>query len=123
MVECENMVTLHRLTITIKTISANLEDEKWLMSLCRDLASLSNLKVLKEGFARFEKQGATAFLVLLESHLAIHTWPEYELAYIDILSSREISKKDVKIINRYFAEKQPEITVIRAEIVCQEQLP
>lgn len=114
------MITLYRLTITIKTSVENLENERWLMNLCRELAHLTHLKILKEGFARFEKQGATAFLVLAQSHLAIHTWPEFKTASIDILSTKEINEKDIETIKEYLTEKQIEMATIYVETIQNE---
>lgn len=34
----------------------------------------------------FEPQGITAAVVLSESHIAIHTWPEHGVMFIDIAS-------------------------------------
>ena len=99
------MLKLYRVVITIKSSVKNLEDKEWLMNLCREIAKISGFNILSEGFSRFEKQGATAFLVLSQSHLSIHTWPEYEIAYIDILSNKEISNKELKKIEAYLNVK------------------
>lgn len=34
----------------------------------------------------FEPQGVTAAVVLSESHIAIHTWPEHGVLFVDIAS-------------------------------------
>lgn len=34
----------------------------------------------------FEPQGATAFAVLAESHLAVHTWPERDYVALDVFT-------------------------------------
>jgi len=43
-----------------------------------------------------EEQGITGFVILDESHLAIHTYPEKGKAYIDIFSCKEINEKVAK---------------------------
>lgn len=37
-----------------------------------------------ENFGFGENEGFTATLILAESHMSIHTWPEYNLATVDI---------------------------------------
>jgi len=87
-----------------------LENEDFLISLCRELAHIGRFTVLREGFVRFENQGFTAFLVLSESHLAIHTWPEHDIAFIDILSSKDISEEEVENMRKHLFENS--ITVL-----------
>lgn len=108
------MEMLSRIAIRIKAANENLEDTKWLLSLCRELARLSGLKVLKEDFVRFEKQGATAFLVLAQSHLSIHTWPEYELAHIDILSNKTITDSEISSMKDYLIKSKVEIVSFKS---------
>ena len=108
------MVTLHKLTITIKTTEKNLEDTKWLLSLCRNLARLSGLRVLKEDFARFEGRGVTAFLILAQSHLSIHTWPEYGLAYVDILSNKDITDEEIASMKDCLIKSEVEIVSFKS---------
>lgn len=64
------MVKLYRVKVTIKSSVKNLENEDWLINLCREIAKISEFNILSEGFSRFKKQGATAFLVLSQSHLS-----------------------------------------------------
>lgn len=47
-------------------------------------AKAANATILKTAFHRFNPQGVTAFLLLSESHISIHTWPELNKAAIDI---------------------------------------
>ncbi len=42
--------------------------------------------VLSESFHRFSPQGVSGVVVLAESHLFIHTWPEYGYAAADIFT-------------------------------------
>ena len=47
-----------------------------LRSLCIDAARDSGLTVVGDSFYQFEPQGVTGTVLLAESHIAIHTWPE-----------------------------------------------
>ena len=42
--------------------------------------------VLGESFHRFSPQGVSGVVVIAESHLSIHTWPEYGYAAVDVFT-------------------------------------
>ena len=42
--------------------------------------------VLGESFHRFNPQGVSGVVIIAESHLCIHTWPEYGYAAVDIFT-------------------------------------
>ncbi len=42
--------------------------------------------VVGESFHHFSPQGVTGILAIAESHISIHTWPEYGYAAADIFS-------------------------------------
>lgn len=50
-----------------------------------EAADACDAKVLQKNFHSFgEEQGITGMLLLAESHISIHTWPESHFAAIDI---------------------------------------
>lgn len=51
---------------------------------CIETIEHSGLKVIRDHFHQFEPEGATGILLLEESHLSIHTWPEHNSAAVDI---------------------------------------
>jgi len=55
-----------------------------LAALCRRVCKGAGLEVVAEAFHQFAGAGATGALVLAESHLAIHTWPELESVTLDL---------------------------------------
>lgn len=46
-------------------------------------ARVSGARVLSADFHRFDPQGVTGLLLLAESHLSVHTWPERGYAAVD----------------------------------------
>ena len=42
--------------------------------------------VLGESFHHFNPQGVSGVVVIAESHLSIHTWPEYGYAAVDVFT-------------------------------------
>jgi S-adenosylmethionine decarboxylase proenzyme len=55
-----------------------------LRALCVRLAEASAMAVVGDSFHQFEPQGVTGTVLLAESHLAIHTWPEHGFVTIDV---------------------------------------
>ena len=55
-----------------------------LAAVCRRACADAGLTVVAEAFHQFPAAGATGALVLAESHLAIHTWPELDAVTLDL---------------------------------------
>jgi S-adenosylmethionine decarboxylase len=55
-----------------------------LRALCMHAIKAADLTVVGESFHEFEPQGVTGTVLLAESHLAIHTWPEAGFATVDV---------------------------------------
>lgn len=51
---------------------------------CLDAVEASGLTIVGERFHQFDPQGVTGAVILAESHLAIHTWPEMGSVTIDV---------------------------------------
>lgn len=61
-----------------------LHDASALARLCREACATAGLEVVAAAFHQFPGAGATGALVLAESHLAIHTWPELDAVTLDL---------------------------------------
>lgn len=58
---------------------------EWLDALLRSAAQTANARVLHSHFHGFgDGQGVTGVVLLAESHISIHTWPECGFAAADI---------------------------------------
>ena len=55
-----------------------------LRALCLDATAASGLTVVGDAFHQFSPQGVTGTVLLAESHLAIHTWPEHGFVTVDV---------------------------------------
>jgi len=55
-----------------------------LRTMCIDAVTGAGLNVVGECFHQFEPQGVTGTVLLAESHLAIHTWPEHGFVSVDV---------------------------------------
>ena len=61
-----------------------LHDAGALAALCRRACVEAGLDVVAAAFHQFPRAGATGALVLAESHLAVHTWPELDAVTLDL---------------------------------------
>ncbi len=91
---------------------AILTDEPKLRSALRAGAQAGHATVLGEKFCVFANGAVTGVLVLAQSHLSIHTWPELSLANVDLLSYGRVRGDDV------LAEIQARLGVERAAVTC-----
>ncbi len=67
-----------------RTGARYLTDAGLLRQFCLDAIGQSGLTVLGELFHSFDGGGVTGAVVLAESHLAIHTWPELNSVTLDV---------------------------------------
>ena len=63
-----------------------LNDESFLRCTLNRAAKLANATVLNLMSNKFEPQGVTAIVLLAESHISIHTWPESNYSAVDIFT-------------------------------------
>jgi S-adenosylmethionine decarboxylase len=76
---------LHALDAWVRD-PAVLTDARRLREILRAGASAGGATVVGEEFCIFPNGAVTGVLVLAQSHLSIHTWPEFGLANVDLLS-------------------------------------
>ena len=75
---------------------AKLNNEKFLLDLLAKAAEIAGATILSKASHKFTPQGVTAFLLLAESHIAIHTWPEKACAAIDIFTCGAMKTEKAK---------------------------
>lgn len=73
-----------------------LDNEPHLVSGLKSISAQFGFNVLSFSSAKFEPVGVTAYLVLSESHMSIHTWPELQFAAVDFFSCRMPNIDDLK---------------------------
>jgi S-adenosylmethionine decarboxylase proenzyme len=55
-----------------------------LRAACIDAVTRAGLTIVGDRFHQFDPQGVTGAVILAESHLAVHTWPEMGSVTIDV---------------------------------------
>src|SRR5437868_1758541 len=90
-----------------------LNSRKLLKAASLAIAKDLKLTVVKTFIHKFEPHGLSLILVISESHLAIHTWPELSYMNVDILScSKETNLSKLSDVLKKEFEG--------AKIICQE---
>jgi S-adenosylmethionine decarboxylase proenzyme len=88
-----------------------------LRELCVNAARDAGLTVVGERFFQFEPQGVTGTVLLAESHIAIHTWPEAGFVSVDVyvcnLTTDNTAKAE-QVFRAIQAKLRPERTRFQA---------
>lgn len=63
-----------------------LDDLQGIEKAMLDAAIVSGATIVEKVFHRFSPHGVSGVVVIAESHLAIHTWPEYGYAAVDLFT-------------------------------------
>lgn len=66
-------------------------------------AKESRATLISHNFHKFSPYGVSGVVVIAESHIAIHTWPEYNYAAVDIFTCGDTI--DPWIIQEYLKER------------------
>ncbi|HYZ14981.1 MAG TPA: adenosylmethionine decarboxylase [Candidatus Acidoferrum sp.] len=63
--------------------AAKLTDVDAVREMMQNAARAANATIIESAFHRFQPQGVSGVVVIQESHLSIHTWPETGYAAMD----------------------------------------
>lgn len=69
--------------------AAALDDVAGIETHMNNAALACGATIVQSTFHRFEPWGVSGVVVISESHLAIHTWPEYGYASVDLYTCGE----------------------------------
>ena len=89
-----HQMTLHALDAWVREPSV-LTDALRLRAILRSGADAGGATVVGEEFFVFPNGAVTGVLLLAQSHLSIHTWPEFGLANVDLLSYGHVRGEEV----------------------------
>ncbi len=92
-----------------------IEDTKKIKDILIKTAEVSRNTSLGVKIHKFFPQGVTAFILLAESHISIHTWPERNYVAIDIFSCGKNSQpyKGLDYLKEEFRPEKTRIQEIR----------
>ena len=70
--------------------------------------------IVNSNFHHFNPYGVSGVIIIKESHLTIHTWPEYGYAAIDIFTCGKIyMDKGIEYLKEHLKAKGSEVKKIR----------
>jgi S-adenosylmethionine decarboxylase len=103
------------------TILKNLDDVRdALVSAAKE----AKATIVDISFHEFNPFGISGMVVIAESHLSIHTWPEYSYAAVDIFTCGDVIKPEVaaaSLIER-FESKNPSVVEMKRGILSHENI-
>lgn len=66
--------------------SPSINDVKFIEEAMLNATKAANATIISHNFHKFSPYGVSGVVVIAESHVAIHTWPEYNYAAVDIFT-------------------------------------
>jgi S-adenosylmethionine decarboxylase len=84
------------------------EDPKEIEKVLYQASLAANNKPIKYTFHKFNPHGMSAVYLLAESHISIHSWPEFNYLAIDIFNCGKKAKpeKALAFLKKYFKPKK-----------------
>ena len=82
--------------------TSKLDDTEFIQSCLLEAVRRSGATVVKSVFHRYAPQGVSGVVVIAESHMSIHTWPEYDYAAVDFFTCGQ--SVDPYLANEYLKE-------------------
>ncbi|MBI2218801.1 MAG: adenosylmethionine decarboxylase [Candidatus Rokubacteria bacterium] len=81
-----------------------------------EAAKRAQATVVDVVFHEFNPFGVSGVVVIAESHLSIHTWPEYRYAAVDIFSCGDVLQPEVAasyLVEQFGAERTSVVELLR----------
>ncbi len=78
------MLEIKQLLVELYNCSADLNDDVVLQKILSEAAEKAGSTIVNRFVHKFKPVGVSVFLILAETHISIHTWPEYGYAALDI---------------------------------------
>lgn len=98
-----------------------LDDLPYLKDAITQAAQEVGAHIVGESFHQFDPHGVTGILAIAESHICIHTWPEYGYAAADIFTCGESfdPRMAAQIIIEKVESKDPSLTELQRGVLAQ----
>ena len=93
-----------------------LNDLSTIESLLLAAAQTAGLTVVASAHHRFEPQGLSAVVILSESHVAAHTWPESGTGYVTLTSCRMLTPVQIEAVGEMVRRRLQALHVISSEV-------
>ncbi len=101
-----------------------LTDIKEVTNVMVGAAKEAKATIVDVSFHEFNPFGISGMVVIAESHLSIHTWPEYRYAAVDIFTCGDTIKPEkasAYLIER-FESKNPSIVEVKRGLISTQNI-
>ena len=75
-----------QVAVDLYECEAELNDMAFIQGVLKRAAISGKATIVAEKFHQYAPQGVSGVLVIAESHIAIHTWPEFGYAAVDVFT-------------------------------------
>ncbi len=99
----------------------NLE-KRGILKILKEAARASGSKVVGENFHQFFPYGFSAMVLLAESHISLHFWPEFNYLAIDIFTCGKTKPyQALKVLKKKFKPSKLEVIEIKRGLVFSSE--
>jgi S-adenosylmethionine decarboxylase len=87
-------------------------------------AKQAKATIIDISFHEFSPYGISGMIVIAESHLSIHTWPEYGYAAVDIFTCGDVIKPEAAVayLIKRFESRSPSVVEMKRGIISHENI-
>ncbi|MCP4248886.1 MAG: adenosylmethionine decarboxylase [bacterium] len=103
-----------------------LDDEAFVSGALAGAVDQGMATLLHQVSHHFEPQGVTALALIAESHVAVHTWPEYGYAAIDVFTCGDRASAEQAchyLVGAFQAQRHTLDKLVRGQQVCADVRP
>lgn len=109
----------HLIVDAYEVESEKLQDKKSLTRMLEDLPTKLQMRILRKPTVSeiksdmYPTTGLSGFVILYESHVSFHTWPEENFIALDVYSCKEFDPKEAtSYLKEYLGSKKLKIKSI-----------
>lgn len=104
--------------------SENIDNIDYFIALLRNAVATTNATLVDVVYNNFVPEGMSVIAILRESHVAIHTYPEYQALFLDVFTCGKQADPE-KIVSHIISELNPKQysrqTIIRSSPSIKEK--
>ena len=96
-----------------------IKDLEQVRSAIVSAAEAAKATIIDVSFNEFNPFGVSGMVIIAESHLSIHTWPEYDFAAVDIFTCGDVIKPEVaaQFLIEAFKSQNPSVVEMKRGIL------
>ena len=116
-----NVLGIHMMLELKECNRALLDDLPYIKDAMTRAAAEVGAHIIGESFHQFRPHGVTGVLAIAESHICIHTWPEYGYAAADIFTCGKSfePRRAAQILIERLESKEPSLTELERGFISQ----